>query len=231
MKFYYKQATTKILLYNFRLKKNGKYPVKIRVIWQRKFYFYATGVDLTEDEFKEYHNRKDLKKQFDDVIYFLTKADKIVKDLSQNFSWKEFDALYYNRKFPIAQLDNPSESINVVSHIEEYAKKLYLNGSIKTSKGYTTTANHLKRYLKKKEDCLLFADVTPELLNLLEKYFLGAKLNLSYSSTGVHMGNIRTVFNQAISKKIISPELYPFGKGRYIPPTTKKAKKRYQLKS
>jgi integrase/recombinase XerD len=225
VKFYYKQATTKILLYNFRLKKNGKYPVKIRVIWQRKFYFYAPGVDLTEDEFKEYHNRKDLKKQFDDVIYFLTKADKIVKDLGQNFSWKEFDALYYNRKFPIAQLDNPSESINVVSHIEEYAKKLYLNGSIKTSKCYTTTANHLKRYLKKKEDCLLFADVTPELLNLLEKYFLGPKLNLSYSSAGVHLRNIRTFFNKAISKKIISPELYPFGKGRYIPPTTKKAKK------
>jgi hypothetical protein len=36
-------------------------PVKIRVIWQRKFYFYKTGVDLTEEEFKEYHTRKDLK--------------------------------------------------------------------------------------------------------------------------------------------------------------------------
>ena len=73
------EATTKILLYNFRIKKNGKYPVKIRVIWQRKFYFYATGVDLTEDEFKEYHTRKDLKKQYDDIIYFLNKANKIVK--------------------------------------------------------------------------------------------------------------------------------------------------------
>lgn len=46
-------------------------------------------------------------------------------------------------------------------------------GAIKTSKGDTTTANHLKDYLKKKEDCLLFADVTTVLLNILEKYFIG----------------------------------------------------------
>ena len=60
-------------------------------------------------------------------------------------------------------------------------------GAIKTSKGYTTTANHLKDYLKKKEDCLSFADVTCESLNLLEKYFLESKVNLSYSSVGVQM--------------------------------------------
>ena len=39
------------------------------------------------------------------------------------------------------------------------------------------------------------------------------------------MRNIRTIFNQAISRKIISAELYPFGKGKYVPPTSKKAKK------
>ena len=195
------------------------------MIWQRKFYFYQTGIDLSEEEFKEYHSRKDLKKQFDDIIYYLNKADKIVKDLGRNFSWKEFDTLYYNRKPTGNQINNKSESINIVTHLENYAKKLFNEGSIKTSKGYTTIANHLKVYLKKKDDCLLFSDVTPEVLNLLEKYFLGSKMNLSYSSIGVYMRNIRTVFNQAISKKIISSELYPFGKGKYVPPSSKKAKK------
>ena len=218
-------VTTKVWLLKKRAKKTGKYQVKIKVIFDRKIFFYQTGVDLTEDEFKEYHTRKDLKKQFDDIIYFLTKADKIVKDLGRNFSWKEFDALYYNRKFPITQIDNPSESINVVTHIEDYAKKLYGEGAIKTSKGYTTTANHLKGYLKKKDDGLLFGGITPKLLNLLEKHFLGPKMNLSYSSVGIHMRNIRTVFNQAISRKIISAELYPFGKGKYVPLSSKKAKK------
>lgn len=219
------EATTKVWLYNKREKKNGKYPVKIRVIWQRKFCFYQTGVDLTEDEFKNYHTRKDLKKQFDDIIFYLNKADKIVKDLGRNFSWKEFDILYYNRKPIVSEINTQSQSINIITHLDDYAKKLYAEGSIKTSKGYTTISNHLKDYLKKKDDCLLFSDITPEFLNLLEKYFLSSKMKLSYSSIGVYMRNIRTIFNEAISNKIISSDLYPFGKGKYVPPATKKAKK------
>lgn len=39
------------------------------------------------------------------------------------------------------------------------------------------------------------------------------------------MRNIRAIYNQAIAKKLISTELYPFGKGKYVPPATKKAKK------
>lgn len=219
------EVTTKVWLLKKREKKNGKYPVKIKVIFNRLICFYQTGVDLTVEEFKNYHSRKDLKKQFDDIIYYLNKADKIVKDLGRNFSWKEFDTLYYNRKPTGNQISNQSQSINIVTHLEDYASKLYEEGSIKTSKGYTTTVNHLKEYLKKKDDCLLFSDITPEFLNLLEKYFLSSKLQLSYSSIGVYMRNIRTVFNQAISKKIISSELYSFGKGKYVPPSSKKAKK------
>ena len=68
-------------------------------------------------------------------------------------------------------------------------------------------------------------DITPEYLRLLEKYFLNKKKKSSYSSLGIYMRNIRATINQAISKKIISSDLYPFGKGKYVPPTTKKAKK------
>ncbi|MDE3185157.1 MAG: site-specific integrase [Bacteroidota bacterium] len=219
------EITTKVWLLKKREKKNGKYPVKIKVIFNRLICFYQTGVDLTEEEFKEYHRRKDLKKQFEDIIYYLNKADKIINDLGRNFSWKEFDTLYYNRQAINPKTTNQSQSINIVTHLEDYAEKLYKEGSIKTSKGYTTTVNHLKDYLKKKDDCLLFSDITPEFLVLLEKYFLSSDIKLSYSSIGVYMRNIRTVFNQAISKKIISSELYPFGKGKYVPPSTKKAKK------
>lgn len=145
--------------------------------------------------------------------------------MGRNFSWKEFDTLYYNRKPVSSRNNNQSQSINIIARLEDYAKKLYEEGSIKTSKGYTTISNNLKDYLRKKDGCLLFSDVTPEFLNSLQKYFLSSKMELSYSSIGVYMRNIRTIFNQAISKKIISAELYPFGKGKYVPPSSKKAKK------
>ena len=218
------EVTTKIWLLKKRVKKNGKYPVKIKVIFDRKIFFYQTGVDLTEEEFKVYHSSKNLKKQFEDIAYYLKKADQIVKDLGQNFSWREFDALYYNRKLSTQQ-KYQSHSINVISKIEDYAKKLFNEGFLKSSKSYTTTANHLKEYLKKKDGCLLFSDLTPEFLNSFEKHLLSKEKPLSYSSVGVYMRNIRAIFNQAISMKIISSDLYPFGKGKDVPPATKKAKK------
>ena len=224
VKFYFMEATTKVCLYKIRVKKNGKFPVKIRVIWQRKSHFYQTGIDLSEEEFKVYHNSKKLKKQFEDVTYFQKKADQIVKDLGRNFSWREFDILYYNRKLTV-QPQFQSQSINVVSKIDDYANKLYNEGFLKSSKSYTTTANHLRQYLKKKDTCLLFSDLTLEFLNSFEKYLLNKKKPLSYSSVGVYMRNIRAIFNQAISMKVISSDLYPFGKGKFVPPATKKAKK------
>jgi integrase len=218
------EITTKVWLLKKRIKKNGKYPVKIKVIFNRKIFFYQTGVDLSDEEFKVYHIHKNLKKQFDDITYYLKKADKIIRDLDRNFSWREFDVLYYNRRSS-TQLIDQSESINVITKIEDYAKKLFNDGLIKSSTSYTTTANHLKEYLKKKDDCLLLSDLTPEFLDSFEKYFLSKEKPLSYSSIGVYMRNIRAIFNQAISKKIISSDLYPFGKGKYVPPATKKAKK------
>lgn len=223
------EASTKVCLYKIRIKKNGKFPVKIRVIWQRKFYFYQTGIDLTDGEFKVYHNSKNLKKQFDDITYYLKKADKIVRDLGRNFSWREFDALYYNRKI-VTQQNYQSQSINVISKIEDYAKKLFDDDLLKTSKSYITTANHLKEYLKKKDGCLLFSDLTPEFLNSFEKHLMSKNRPLSFSSVGVYMRNIRAIFNQAISTKTISSDLYPFGKGKYVPPSTKKAKKSLAIK-
>lgn len=223
------EATTKIWLLKKREKKNGKYPVKIKVIFDRKIYFYQTGIDLSEEEFTVYHSSKNLKKQFEEITYFLKKADTIVEDLGRNFSWREFDALYYNRK-TVTQQNYQSHSINVISKIENYAKKLFEEGLLKTSKSYTTTANHLKEYLKKKEGCLLFSDLTPEFLNSFEKYLLSKNRPLSFSSIGVYMRNIRAIFNQTISTKTISSDLYPFGKGKYVPPSTKKAKKSLVIK-
>jgi len=218
------EATTKVSLYNFRVKKNGKYPVKIRVIWQRKVNFYQTGVDLTEQEFKEYHSRKDLKKQFDDIIYYLNKADKIIKDLGRNFSWEEFDNLYFNRKQVSNKLPS-SESLNIIMQLKDYADLLTKEGRLSSAESYVTTSNHLKNFIGTKNKSLLFSSVNPEFLNSFEKFlFLSDKIK-SYASIGVYMRNIRCVFNRAISKKLITPDIYPFGKNKYCPPATKKSKR------
>jgi hypothetical protein len=83
--------------------------------------------------FALHHSSKNLKKQFEEITYFLKKADKIIRDLGRNFSWREFDTLYYNRK-TTTQQKYQSQSINVISKIEDYAKKLFEEDLLKTSK-------------------------------------------------------------------------------------------------
>lgn len=220
-------ASAKICLYKRRIKKNDKYPVKIRVIYQRKIVDFQTGVDLTEEEFNNLHIRKELKKQFEDITYFLQKSNKLIADMSVNFSWKEFSARYYNR---VSTTDySASRTINLLTEIENHSKKLEQAGSISSSQSYITTLNHLKLFAGAKSKCILFSEVTPEFLQSFEKYLQSLKRNLSYSSVGIYMRNIRAVFNEAISKKMISPEIYPFGKNKYTPPATKRAKKSLSL--
>jgi integrase/recombinase XerD len=48
---------------------------------------------------------------------------------------------------------------------------------------------------------------------------------LSTSTVGIYMRNLRTIYNQAIEKKLVPQELYLFGKNNYSPPSSKKAKK------
>lgn len=220
-------VSAKICLYKRRVKKNGKYPVKIRIIYQRKIVDFQTGVDLTEDEFNNLHIRKDLKKKFEDVTYFLQKSNKLIVDMGFDFSWKEFDIRYYNRT-PKNDFST-SKSLNLLEGIENHSKKLEQAGSISSAESYTTTRNHLRAFAGSKGKRILFSEVTPEFLQSFEKYLQGPKRSLSYSSVGIYMRNIRAVFNVAISKKIISSEIYPFGKNKYTPPATKKAKKALSL--
>jgi len=43
------QPTVQILLYTGREKQNGKYPVKIRIVYQRQHRDFKIGLDMTKD--------------------------------------------------------------------------------------------------------------------------------------------------------------------------------------
>jgi integrase/recombinase XerD len=219
------EATTKVWLLKKRAKKDGKYPVKIKVIFNRLTCFYQTGVDLTEQEFDQYHSRKDLKKQFDDIILYLNKADKIIKDLGHNFSWQEFDRLYFNRGNLKGNILPHSGSLCIIKQVQEYAAILTNEGRISSAESYTTTANHLKNFAGKKNQNLYFSSVTPEFLLSFEMFLFQSGKIKSYASIGVYMRNIRCIFNRGLSKKLINPDTYPFGKNKYFPPATKKSKR------
>jgi integrase/recombinase XerD len=209
------KATIRPFLYTRRVKENGKYPVKLKVTYKREKKYFSVGVDLTEDEFKVFHLSKKLKKQFEDITYYLKKADTIIDDLKENFSWTEFE-----KRFFTSQQTITARSLNISTLLTGYSDQLNQEGRVKSSDSYKTTSNKLKTVFKK---TILLTDVTPEFLRTFEQKMLSE--NLTYSSIGIYMRNIRVIFNQAIRDKLISSDYYPFGKNKYSPPTSRKAKK------
>ncbi len=57
------KPTIQILLYTVREKQNGKYPVKLRIVYQREHRDFKIGMDMTKEDFTEAIKPKP-KKQF-----------------------------------------------------------------------------------------------------------------------------------------------------------------------
>ena len=80
------------------------------------------------------------------------------------------------------------------------------------SNSYKNTITKIKEYIGK--DHLKFYDIDVKWLQNFEKFVINS--DISKSSLGFYLKNIRTVFNEAIEKKIIPKEIYPFGNKRYV---------------
>jgi integrase len=109
--------------------------------------------------------------------------------------------------------------------VQEYAKILDNEGRLSSAESYEITAKHLKTFVGVKNQILFFSSVTPEFLSSFEKFLFQSDRIKSYATVGVYMRNLRCIFNRAISNKLITPDIYPFGKNRYSPPATKKSKR------
>lgn len=207
-------------LYKRREKSNGKYPVKLKVIYNREKKFYSTGVDLTQDEFAVFHIERSLQKEYKKIAYYQSKADKIIEQLRNDFTFSRFEKLFIN-----SALQTSSSVKNVMVALENYKTNLENEGRIKSMESFATTINWIKKFRGNKT--LLWDDLDVDFLRKLELFMKEGEL--SDSSIGVYTRNLRTVYNKAISDKIVENNSYPFGKNKFSPPATRNVKKALSL--
>lgn len=220
-------------LYTRRAKASGKYPVKLKLLFNREKKYYSTGVDLTENEFKNLHLERSLKRASKSVLYFTDKAEKIISDLSYQFSFEEFEKHFFDK--PVKK---PTD--NIYEALKEYKNQLAKEGRLKSRDSYVTTINWLEKFyndkLKKSRKfpwrnantiIIPFSAVDKDFLKELEDYM--QEKDISISSAGIYLRNIRAVFNKAISDKLISPDLYPFGRNKFTPCSSRNVKKALAL--
>lgn len=218
--------TISIVLDSRRAKKNGRYPVKLRVTFLREQRYYPTQLDLTKTE-----------------LSYVLNADRIPKDLStvqkrEIKEWKlAIDAITVKANDHIKQLKEFSfaaferllfgtskKATDVYSLYNVVIEKQKADGAVGTASNYTCSMNSLKRFSPK----LQFRDITVELLKDYERWLLAQKKSIT--TVGVYLRPLRAIINIAIEEGMASQESnYPFGKRKYQIPASRNVKKALTL--
>jgi integrase len=224
------EVTTAIILEKRFPNKADKYPVKLRVTYQRKRKYYAIkGEHYTEKEFEIIRNpenrgkKKEKRKKFEGIE---DRAVNVIDNVLNDFTFDAFEREYLTHK---------KQETSVQSYFEAKATELDENNKIQTATLYRATLKSLKEFDSK----ITFDKITPAYLKKYEKWMLEkgklnrgnsnkSKLNKgnSYTSVGIYMRNLKHIVNRARKNRLIVD--YPFGKkedGKYQIPDSKNTKK------
>lgn len=201
---------TAIIYLDTRANAEGLHNVKIRVMHNGKRRFYGTTINMVPTDFDKMMKRQQ-GKNYVVLTALLAKANKIIKDLEVFTAEKFKEAFYENR--------NTTKSVTYA--FEKYIKDLKLESRLSTAESYQYAINSLKAFNKNKD--FEFADVTPRFLKRYEKWMLDNKRSIT--TVGIYLRNLRAILNI----QELHPSLYPFGKRKYVIPTSKNTKKALTL--
>lgn len=246
-------ATITIILDTRRMKQSKKYPVKLRVTFQRVTEYYQTVFDLSEDEWEKLPASR--------ISYELQTVRNKLKEIERNasacmdaiepFSFQEFENTFiqsnihfrqrkqkielvlenksefdytsFHKKFPIL-LEPVGKPGNLSYSYSITIKKLIRESRISTAVSYQCSYISLKRF----RGDVSFAAISVSYLTEYENWLKSQ--GLSKTTVGIYLRPLRAIFNEAIEDGIIKREkCYPFGKRKYRIPSSKNVKKALEL--
>ena len=189
-----------------KAKKNGLYPVKVQVIYNRKQKYYSTGQELSIEEWKLLPNSK------------IRKLSTVRSNLENSFSIikQQVEALVFRGEFSFDILNARLGRYSGISINSVFLKKmeeLKANGQANTYLSYKGTLNKIEQFAGKQ---ISFQEVTINWLNRCEHFWFST--GSSYSSMSFYFRNLKCIINMARKDGIIKESQYPFGKGKYEVP-------------
>jgi integrase len=212
-----REITTNLYLDTRREKKDGTYPLKLRVTHQRKSVLYPTKYSLTEDDLKKATGEKprgtykDLKLEF---AALENKAIAIIDSLSE-FSFETFNKRFSNKSSNLG---------SVISTITEHVASLKEKERFGDAGMYDRTGKSLINFYT--SDKLRFENITTEFLEKYEKWMISKGRSLT--TVGMYARCTRRLYRKAIKEGLVKEQHYPFGKkddGKYTIPQPRNIKK------
>ena len=196
-----------------RVKTGAKFPLKLRITYKGERKYYATGIDVSDEQW-EIINSAEVKGKFQKIRIEMAEIEK--KALDCVFKIVPFSFVVFEREFFRAA---PREQTLEMAY-ESYIAELRSNEQYGTAKSYQDSNNTLRRFRPGK---LRFEDITKEFLNDFERWMV--EKGRSLSTVGIYLRPLKTIFNIAIEQGVVRPELYPFGRRKYVIPTGRNIKR------
>ena len=198
-------AHQRTILDKRRPKKDGHFPVKVRVTYYKTQKYFSTGVDLTQEDFDRISNhsvRKDLRISKEKIQFIEAKIQKAI-DSVKEFSFEELQLALDIKP------TRKNSSTEVYDLFDEVIEKLNAEGRISTASAYRDARNSLAGYKSK----LNFKQISIQFLKDYEAQLKSE--GKSISTIGIYLRHLRAIYNRAIECAIVDQKYYPFGKTRY----------------
>lgn len=195
--------TVAAILDKTHAKKNGLYPVRIRVTYARQRQYYSTGKDLTPEQWDKLPSTKN--RAFiqirEDIINSFDIVRNVVEKLASNASFS-FDALNSRLK----KANTTTVNIAFQAKIEDLKNTERIGNMII----YDNVLKGLERFAGAK---IKFESISIEWLRKYED-FLRAE-GKTQATISMHLRTLRAILNDAKRNGIINDSQYPFGRGKY----------------
>lgn len=183
-------------------KDNGKYPIKVRVTFNRQRSYYPTGKDLTAEEWAQLPHLKG--KEYASVRRDIESSYTIVRNACEELTQQgafSFDALRVRLR--------GAGTATINDALRARQNKFYNEGRFATSEHYRILSLRIEEFAGR----VPFNAITEEWLRRFEAYLRGVGNNTTTIS--IRMSRLRTAINEAEHLGIIRPMQNPFSRGKY----------------
>lgn len=199
-------ATFKAVVRTSKEKDSKKRKILISVVHNRKTRYIPTGFNIIPDLFDNITGTP--KEKYENARYLRLELQRIINNYEE-FIINKIGNRVIN--MDCTQLVKELESINTKKHdFFSFAEKIMndfkKNGQLRTYQIYFDAVKKLKEFSKK--DHLEFTDINFGYLTTFENHL--KQEGLSINTIGLHLREIRSIFNKAIDFEIIEQNIYPF---------------------
>lgn len=203
MKYAKDGITVALFLDTIHPKRNGVYPIRVRVTYLRQRRYYSTGKDMTPEEWEKLETSK---------VRAMVAIRKDIEN-SYNIVRSAVEELASTGNFSLDALNNrlkgaAGDTLNTM--FKAKINELNKSGRIGNMLVYDTVLKGLNRFAGER---IRFDSIT---VGWLKRYsdFLCDE-GKKQTTIGIHLRTLRAVLNEAKRCGVIKEAQYPFGRGRF----------------